>query len=39
MTEKYGEYLNVTELCKKYGREKIKLAFMYYLYAGKLMNL
>jgi len=39
MTERYGEYLNVSELCKKYGREKIMTAFMYYLWSGSLMNL
>jgi len=39
MTEKYGEYLNIPELCKKYGRDKIMTAFAYYLYSGKIMEL
>lgn len=39
MTEKYGHYLNIHELCEEYGREKIMTAFMYYLYSGYLMNL
>lgn len=39
MIVKYGEYLNIYELCKKYGREKIMTAFAYYLYSGKIMEL
>jgi len=39
MTEKYGEYLNIPELCKRYSKDKIQTAFMYYLYSGKIMNL
>lgn len=39
MSEKYSEFLNIYELCKRYSIEKIQTAFIYYLYSGKIMDL
>jgi hypothetical protein len=39
MSQEYSEFLNISELSKKYGRDKIMTAFMYYLHGGKIMKL
>jgi len=38
-SDKYKEYLNITILIERYGIDKIKTSFMYYLYSKKLMEL
>jgi hypothetical protein len=39
ISQKYNEFLNIHELCLRYGRDKISLSFMYFLYSGKIMKL
>lgn len=39
ISQEFKEFLNLPELCKRFGREKIMTAFMYYIFAGKIIKL